>query len=123
MVLNQKIIIVEGITDKKRLQQVLLEEVKFICTNGTLGIEKLEELVLPYQDEDVYVLVDADEAGNRMRSMLKRELPNAEHLYTRRMYGEVAATPLEHLARILQDAHFEVDEQYLNAQEEHWGER
>lgn len=119
MAVTKKVIIVEGISDKKRLQQVLSEEVTFICTNGTLGVEKLEELVLPYQDEDVYILVDADDAGNRMRSQLRRELPNAEHLYTRRMYGEVATTPLEYLAKILQEAYFEVDAQYVNSHADH----
>jgi len=108
-----KIILVEGKTDRVRLLQLLNEQVDIICTYGTLSDEKVEEIILPLQDEEVYVLVDADDAGNKLRQQLKRELPNAKHLYTRKMYREVATTPLEHLAKILNDAHFDVDEQYL----------
>lgn len=110
MRIDRKVLIVEGKTDQQKLQQVLKEEVHFVCTNGTLSEEKLEELSLSLQEEDVYILVDADHSGNKLRSQLKRELPNATHLFTRKMYGEVAATPLEYLAKILFDAHFAIDE-------------
>lgn len=105
----RKVVIVEGKKDKERLLQILDEPVEIICTYGTLSDEKLEELILPIQDEDVYILVDADDAGNKLRNQLKRELPNAKHLYTRRMYREVQTTPKEHLAEVLMKAHFEVD--------------
>jgi toprim domain protein len=111
---ERKVIIVEGKTDRKRLLELLAEPVEIICTYGTLGREKLEELIWPLVDEDeVYVLVDADDAGNKLRSQLKRELPNAKHLYTRRMYREVATTPREVLVEILCKHHFEVKEEYL----------
>lgn len=111
---TRKFIVVEGKTDKKRLQTVLAEPVEIICTYGTLGEEKIEELIWPLQDEEsVYILTDADESGNKLRNQLKRELPNARHLYTRRMYREVATTPLEHLVEILQKAHFEIHEDFL----------
>lgn len=108
-----KVIIVEGKTDREKLLQILNEVVEIICTYGTLSDEKLEEFILPLQDEEVYVLVDADGAGNKLRQQLKQELPNARHLYTRKMYREVATTPMDHLARILADAHFEIHEEYL----------
>lgn len=108
-----KVIIVEGKTDREKLLHILNEEVQIICTYGTLSDEKLEELILPLQDEEVYVLVDADGAGNKLRQQLKQELPNARHLYTRKMYREVATTPVDHLARILADAHFGIHEEYL----------
>src|SRR5699024_2669177 len=85
-----KILIVEGKTDREKLEQILNEPVDIICTYGTLSEEKIEEIILPLQDEEVYVLVDADAAGNQLRKQIKRELPHAKHLYTRRMYGEVA---------------------------------
>jgi toprim domain protein len=107
---NVKVIIVEGKTDRERLLQILREQVHIICTNGTLSQEKIEELILPVEDEEVYILVDADEAGNKLRNQLKQLLPNARHLYTRRMYREIARTPLEYLAKILFDAHFDVIE-------------
>jgi toprim domain protein len=109
----RKVIIVEGKTDRKRLLQILAEPVEIICTYGTLSEEKIEELILPVQDEDVYILVDADDSGNKLRNQLKQELPNARHLYTRKMYREVATTPLEYLAELLIKSHFEVREEFL----------
>ncbi|WP_245575640.1 toprim domain-containing protein [Alicyclobacillus contaminans] len=116
----QKVIVVEGRTDKERLEAVLAEPVKIVCTFGTLSYEKLESLVQRLQDADeVYVLVDADTSGMKLRRQLKQELPNAKHLYTRRMYREVARTPLEHLAKVLADAHFEVHPHCLNPDGNH----
>jgi toprim domain protein len=108
-----KVIIVEGKTDRERLQKILDEPVRIVCTYGTLSYDKIEEVILPLQNEDVYILVDADDSGMKLRNQLKQELPNARHLYTRRTYKEVARTPYEHLARVLADAHFQVDERYL----------
>ena len=51
---------------------------------------------------DVYILVDADDAGKKLRKQLKRELPNATHLYIDPVYREVEATPFEYLAKVLQ---------------------
>lgn len=110
---SRKVIIVEGKKDKEKLLQILDEPVEIICTYGTLSDEKIEELILPLQDEDVYILVDADEAGNKLRNRLKQELPNAKHLYTRRMYREVQNTPAEYLAEMLLNAHFEVRGEWL----------
>lgn len=107
-----KVLIVEGKTDKDRLLQVLNEPVEIVCTQGSLSYEKLEEL-LAFAQNDVYILVDADEPGNKLRLQLKRELPNAVHLYTRKKYREVAATPLPFLAKLLSDAHFTIDERWL----------
>lgn len=110
---SRKVIIVEGKTDKSRILKVLREEVDVVCTQGTLSYEQVENDIVPLQHDEVYILVDADAAGNRLRKQLKRELPNAIDLYTRKSYREVARTPLEHLAKILADAHFEIDEQWL----------
>ncbi|MFC4767856.1 toprim domain-containing protein [Effusibacillus consociatus] len=109
----RKVIIVEGKKDKERLLQILDEPVEIICTYGTLSDEKIEEIIWPLQDEDVYILVDADDAGNKLRNQLKQELPNAKHLYTRRMYREVQTTPLEHLAEVLLKAHFDVGGEWV----------
>ncbi|HWJ02347.1 MAG TPA: toprim domain-containing protein [Verrucomicrobiae bacterium] len=110
---DKKVIIVEGKTDKQRLEEILDEPVDIICTYGTLSEAKVEEIILPLQNREVFVLVDADEPGNKLRSRLKLELPNARHLYTRSMYREVARTPLEHLVKILHDAHFLVNPDLL----------
>ncbi|MDT8859671.1 toprim domain-containing protein [Alkalihalobacillus sp. MEB130] len=99
--MDTKVIIVEGTSDRKRIKKVLDEEVEIICTNGTLSEEKLETLILPIEDQDVYILVDADESGEKLRKQLKRELPNATHLYTQKGYGQVETTPYEYLAEVL----------------------
>ncbi len=109
----RKVIIVEGKSDRDRLLAVLEEPVQVVCTRGTLSYATLEDLILPLQDEEVYILVDADEPGMKLRRQLQHELPNAKHLYTRRVYREVARTPLNVLAKVLYDAHFAVDERLL----------
>lgn len=109
----EKVLIVEGRTDKEQVERVLQEPVQIICTQGSYDMERLEEEILPFEGAELYILVDADEAGNKLRQQLKRELPNAKHLYTRKMYGEVACTPLSYLAKILADAHFLVRYEHL----------
>lgn len=106
----KKSIIVEGKTDKQRLQRILDEEVDIICTFGTIGKGSLENLIDENEYDEVYVLVDADKAGQELRRSIKREFPNFRHLYTRKKYREVASTPLEELAVILHKAHFLVKE-------------
>jgi toprim domain protein len=103
-----RVIIVEGKTDKKRLEQVLDEPVEIACTYGTLGLDKLEELIIEYSEDEVCVLLDADAAGDKARRLFKQEFPNVRHVYTHRMYREVATTPLNVLAQILERAHFAV---------------
>lgn len=103
-----RVIIVEGKTDKKRLLQVLDEPVEIVCTYGTLGLDKLEELIIEYSEDEVCVLLDADDAGDKARRLFKQEFPNVRHVYTHRMYREVATTPLHVLAQILEGAHFVV---------------
>lgn len=36
MTMIHKVIVVEGKSDKKRIQEVLLESVEIICTHGTM---------------------------------------------------------------------------------------
>lgn len=110
--MGDKIIIVEGKTDKERLLDIIDESIQVICTHGTLDKEWLEEWIDVLEGEEVYILVDADSAGIKLRQQLKRALPNARHLYTRKMYREVASTPLEYLVKILDDAHFTIHEKY-----------
>ncbi|ADC51804.1 MULTISPECIES: toprim domain-containing protein [Alkalihalophilus] len=105
--MEEKILIVEGTNDRKRVKKVLNESIDIVCTYGTLSDEKLEQLILPFEDQDVYILVDADEAGEKLRKQLKRELPNATHLYTQRGYGQVETTPLDYLSQVLR-GYFEV---------------
>jgi len=99
--MDEKVLIVEGTNDRKRVKQILVEQVDIICTYGTLSEEKLETLILPIEERDVYILVDADEAGESLRKQLKRELPNATHLYTEKRFKQVETTPMEYLTHIL----------------------
>lgn len=99
--MEDKVLIVEGTSDRKRVKRVLDEPVHVICTYGTLSEEKLETIIFPIEDMDVYILVDADPSGERLRKQLKRELPNATHIYTQKEYGQVETTPYDYLAQVL----------------------
>jgi toprim domain protein len=109
----EKVIIVEGTSDKKKVMNIVKEPVEIICTNGTLSITLLDELIDVLYDKDVYILVDADNAGEKLRKQLKREFPEAEHLYIDKMYREVASAPEYHLATVLLGANIDVYTQYL----------
>lgn len=110
---GEKVIIVEGSSDRKKIQHVINEPVKIVCTNGTIGLSKLDELADLFEDEDVYVLVDADDSGDKLRKQLKRALPHAYHIYVDRAYREVANCPLHHIVTVLLTANIDVHSEYL----------
>ena len=97
---HEKVIIVEGTSDKRKVQPIIREPVDIICTNGTISWNKMDELIDTLTNRDVYILVDADESGEKLRKQLKREFPDAEHLYIERTYREVATTPSSYLATL-----------------------
>lgn len=103
-----KVIIVEGKSDKGKILQILDEEVDILCTNGTLSITKLEEMVEELYYEEVYIFVDEDDAGMKLRKQLKSVFPNAKHLYIDKNFREVEDAPLHHIAQVLQNAYFQV---------------
>mgnify|MGYP001167313106 CR=1 FL=1 len=110
-----KIIIVEGTADKKVLKRILREDVEIICTYGTFGIEKFDEMLEEYDldHREVYIFVDSDDSGIQLRKRLKIELPNAYHMYIPETYREVERTPEKILAQILGQNHFNVNPIYL----------
>lgn len=110
-----RIIIVEGLTDKKQIEKVLKDNVTIVCTNGTFGIERFDELLDNYDldHKDVYILVDEDDAGMKLRKQLARELPDAEHIYVSSEFREVATTPEEELAVVLVDKNMMVHPVFL----------
>jgi toprim domain protein len=110
---SEKVIIVEGRSDKQKIANILNEPVEIICTNGTISDARLEELIDELYYKDVYVLVDADEAGEKLRKQFRREFPEAEHIYIDRAYREVAAAPNWHIAQVLLRANFDVHMNYL----------
>jgi toprim domain protein len=109
----EKVIIVEGKSDKKKIQTLIKEPVEIVCTNGTISLSKLDEMIEQFFDKEVYVLVDADEAGEKLRKQFKREFPQAEHLYIDRAYREVATAPAQHLASVLLGADIDIYTEYL----------
>ncbi|WP_338471904.1 hypothetical protein R4Z10_03820 [Niallia sp. XMNu-256] len=111
---SEKIIIVEGISDRNKIQKIIKEPVEIICTNGTISSATLDEWGEVLFDCDLYILVDSDLSGEKLRQRLKREFPNAVHLYIDKMYREVASAPHFHLATILLTANIDVHSEYLD---------
>jgi len=112
---DHRIIIVEGHSDKRMLKKVLNEPVEIICTFGTFGVEKFDEMLEQYDLDyrDVYIYVDADEPGVELRKQLTAELPHARHLYTPEEYVEVEATPEKVIATELIKHNFMIKPVFL----------
>lgn len=107
--MDECVIIVEGKTDKERLLRVLAEPVTIVCTYGSYSIEKGEQLARQAQAaSEIYLFTDEDYSGKKLRSRLVEDFPDAIHIHTQKMYGEVANTPLAVLAEILERAGFAV---------------
>lgn len=111
--LEGKVLLVEGRSDKQRIMRLLAEPIEIICTNGTVSPTRLEEILSPYDHLDIYVFVDADKSGEKLRALIKREFPEAFHLYTDPTYREVATTPLKFLATILLGANIDVKSEFI----------
>ncbi|RSK28467.1 hypothetical protein EJF36_17215 [Bacillus sp. HMF5848] len=109
----EKVIVVEGKSDRKKIEAIINEPIEIICTNGTIGISKLDELIDEIVCKDVYIMVDTDTAGEKLRKQFKRELPEAVHLYVDKIYREVASAPDHHVATILLSANIDVNSKYL----------
>lgn len=108
-----KVIIVEGRSDKQRILRLIAEPVEIICTNGTVSPTRLEEILAPYDQLEIYVFVDADKSGEKLRALIKREFPEALHLYTDPAYREVATTPMKVLATVLLGANIDVKSEFI----------
>ncbi|WP_194841539.1 toprim domain-containing protein [Sporosarcina obsidiansis] len=111
--MDSKVLIVEGSSDRNRLLPMLAEPVEIICTNGTISSYRIEELLEIYEEQEIFIFVDADASGDSIRKLFKRLYPEAKHLYTDRLYREVATTPIKVLASILVAANFKVHSNYL----------
>lgn len=101
------IIIVEGKNDRSRLRRLLLPEVEILCTFGTLNTLKLESLRHKVGNQEVYLYMDNDSSGKKIRSHLRETFPDATHLYTRRGYAGVEGTPDEYNINQLEKAGLE----------------
>ena len=112
-VFEGKCLIVEGRSDKLRIAPILNEDVTILCTNGTIGVHQLEELIDPYEQYELFTFFDADTSGDKLRALMDRHYPEAEHLRTMPTYKEVETTPRRVLAAILLRAHFSVHKEYI----------
>lgn len=101
MAILNKVIIVEGKSDKKRVQQVIAEPVNIICTHGTMSIDKIDDMIESLYGKQVYVLADSDNEGEKIRKWFKRYLSESEHIYVDKTYCEVARCPKNYLANVL----------------------
>ncbi|GAE92855.1 toprim domain protein [Gracilibacillus boraciitolerans JCM 21714] len=112
---EKKVIIVEGRTDKDKVAKLLDEDVEIVCTNGTINVERLENLIEVFDMDyrDVFILVDEDNAGKKLRKQLSKELPHAVHIYIDKSYREVAATPESALAVALVSSQIMINPIYL----------
>lgn len=101
------VIIVEGKNDKSRLSRVLSPEIPVHCTFGTLNTSRIEQLIRAVENRHVYLLMDNDASGRRIRGILRDVFPDADHIYTRRGYHGVEGTPEEYLIQQLEKAGLE----------------
>ena len=63
MTLLNKVIVVEGKSDKLQVNKVLDEPVQIICTHGTMSIDKIDNMIDTLYDKQVFILVDSDDEG------------------------------------------------------------
>lgn len=109
----EKCIIVEGRSDKLKIEPILAEDVMIVCTNGTIGEDALLSLIEPYEQCKLYTLFDADKSGEKLRKLTNRLYSEATHLFIPKTFIEVANTPRKVLAQLLSDAKFFIHKQYL----------
>jgi toprim domain protein len=92
------VIIVEGKNDRRRLRQLVPEDIPIEPTYGVPSAERLDALVRIARDRQVIIFTDADASGRRIRRILRDVFPEAINLYTKPSYRGVEHTPLEYLA-------------------------
>lgn len=101
------VIIVEGKNDRSRLRRIVKEDIDIICTYGTPGPERLEQLKTQVGERQVYIFTDNDPSGKKIRARLCDAFPDAEQLYTKKGYAGVEGTPDEYVIRQLEKAGLE----------------
>ena len=100
-------IIVEGKNDRSRIRRLVTPDITILCTFGTLNSSKLESLHKQVKDHEVYLFMDNDSSGKKIRGILRDVFPDAEQIYTRRGYAGVEGTPVEYLIAQLEKAGLE----------------
>jgi toprim domain protein len=105
-------VIVEGKNDRSKLRRLLGPEVHILCTFGTLNSKKLESLRKQAGHDEIYLFMDNDSSGKKIRGVLSDSFPDAHHMYTRRGYAGVEGTPDEYVIAQLEKAGLEEYIQY-----------
>lgn len=100
-------IIVEGKNDRRRLRNLLTDDIQIICTYGTPGTDDIERMKRSARDAHVLIFTDNDSSGKKIRALLSEAFIDAEHLYTKRGYAGVEGTPEEYLIQQLEKAGLE----------------
>jgi toprim domain protein len=100
-------IIVEGKNDRSRLRRLLSEDVLILCTYGSLSGERIEKLRREVGDRELYLFLDNDASGRKIRGLLRDTFPDAVQIYTRRGYAGVEGTPDEYIIQQLEKAGLE----------------
>ncbi|GGO02436.1 toprim domain-containing protein [Saccharibacillus kuerlensis] len=108
-------IIVEGKNDRSKLRRVLDENIRILCTFGTPNAARLESLYIEARHDEVYLFLDNDSSGRKIRAQLSDLFPDADHIYTRRGYAGVEGTPDEYAVEQLEKAGLE---EYIRYPEE-----
>lgn len=100
-------IIVEGKNDKAKLQRLMTDDVKILCTFGIPGTNRLDKLQQEAGSLPLFIFTDNDHSGKRIRFLLNELFHDAEQIYTSRGYSGVEGTPDEYLIQQLEKAHLE----------------
>ncbi|WP_258297075.1 toprim domain-containing protein [Paenibacillus peoriae] len=100
-------VIVEGKNDRSKLRRLLDPEVHILCTFGTLNSLKLESLHKRAKHDEIYLFMDNDSSGKKIRGVLADSFPDAYHMYTRKGYAGVEGTPDEYVIAQLEKAGLE----------------
>lgn len=102
--MEQICLIVEGRSDKLRLQPIVGSNVHILCTNGTMDEDALIELIEPYEYTQLVTFFDRDKSGNYLRKQMQRVFSEAKQLQLVAPYIEVAEAPIAILRSILSAA-------------------
>ncbi|WP_337926702.1 toprim domain-containing protein [Paenibacillus caui] len=100
-------IIVEGKNDRGKLRRLLSPEINIVCTFGSMSSLKLEQLRKQVGNDEVYLFMDNDSSGKKIRAILRDAFPDAEQIYTRKGYAGVEGTPDEYVIAQLEKAGLE----------------
>ncbi|WP_456156040.1 ribonuclease M5 [Veillonella sp.] len=79
----KEVIVVEGKSDIQRIHQAL--DADCIATEGfTLRKEVIDQIRIAYEKRGIIILTDPDTAGERIRRVLTKKFPNAQHAFVPR---------------------------------------